>query len=83
MISQIGARVVVDTKITDRVGYCFAVDDDWIKGASRPNPSQIARNQSGSRLHDMNKMSLPFSELGYFSGQDSGYEFVNHLRTHV
>ena len=66
MISQIDARVDVDTKITDRVGYCFAVDDDWIKGASRPNPSQIAQNKM---VRDMNRMSVPFSELGYFRGK--------------
>ena len=66
MISQIDARVDVDTKIKDRVGYCFAVDDDWIEGASRSNPSQIAQNKMAC---DMNKMSVPFSELGYFRGK--------------
>lgn len=39
---------------------------DWIKGASRPNPSQIAQNKM---VRDMNKMSVPFSELGYFRGK--------------
>ena len=80
MISQIDAGIDVDTKITDRVGYCFAVDDDRIKSASRPNPSQIAQNRM---VYDMNEMSETFGELGYFYGRDSGHEFVNHLRTHV
>ena len=66
MISQIDARFDVDTKITDRVGYCLAVDDNWIKGASRPNLSQIAQNKM---VRDMNRMSVPFSELGYFRGK--------------
>ena len=50
----------------DRVGYCFAVDEDWIKGASRPNPSQIAQNKMA---RDMNRISVPFSELGYIRGK--------------
>ena len=48
------------------MGYCFAVDDDRIKGASRPNPSQIAQNQM---VHDLNKMNVTFGELGYFMGK--------------
>ena len=46
----------------DRVGYynCFAVD------ASRPNSSQIAQNQM---VHEMNRMSETFGELGYFMGK--------------
>ena len=66
MISRIDAWIDVDTEITDRVGYCFAVDDDRIEGASRPNPIQIAKNQM---VHDMNKMSETFDELGYFMGK--------------